>query len=132
MRNDEMFFLLIRFAIATSMAGHGLAKLPKLREFSHTMIMSFEKSILPQKAVKIFSFILPFIEFTVGLFLFLGLFTGIAAAAGGILMISLMVGSAVTEKWDAMISQLIHVAFFAALLHFIQHNAWSVDALLNG
>lgn len=41
-------FLLLRLAIGASMLGHGLVRLPKLQTFSHWMVGSFAKSILPQ------------------------------------------------------------------------------------
>lgn len=34
------------------------------------------------------------------------------------------------ENWEALPSQLIHVAFFAVLLHFEGYNTWAIDRLI--
>lgn len=120
-------FLLLRLAIATSMLGHGLVRLPKLAGFSAWMTTSFEKSMLPEALVLPFSYALPILEFLVGLLLFIGLFTKQALIAGSILMIALIFGSSMIENWEAIPSQLIHVAFFALLLEFTKHNSWAID-----
>ena len=45
---ESRTFLLLRFALASSMLGHGLVRLPKLAVFSSGMVTSFEKSMLPK------------------------------------------------------------------------------------
>ena len=122
-------FLLLRLAIATSMLGHGLVRLPKLSLFSNGMVSSFEKSFLPKILVVPFSYVLPLAEFTVGLFLLMGLITTPALISGSVIMILLIFGTTMIENWDALPSQLIHVAFFAVLLQFSQYNTWAMDNL---
>ncbi|SHM78356.1 thiosulfate dehydrogenase [quinone] large subunit [Chitinophaga jiangningensis] len=123
-------YLLLRLAVAASMFGHGLVRLPKLNGFSSWMVGSFEKSMLPSAMVVPFSYILPIAEFIVGLLLLLGLFTKPALIAGALVMTALIFGSCMVENWDWIPSQLIHVAFFAALLQYISSNAWALDNLL--
>lgn len=124
---NKQSFLLLRLAIGVSMFGHGLVRLPKLDKFSAWMVHSFEKSMLPAAIVTPFSYILPFAEFLVGLLLILGLFTRAALIAGGIVMIILIFGSTSIESWDAIPTQLIHVAFFAVLLNYISYNSFALD-----
>jgi thiosulfate dehydrogenase [quinone] large subunit len=45
-------------------------------------------------------------------------------------MIALIFGSTTIEEWDAIPSQLIHVAFFVVLLAFIEYNSCTLDAAL--
>jgi thiosulfate dehydrogenase [quinone] large subunit len=123
-------FLLLRLGIAASMFGHGLVRLPKLAAFSNWMLGSFEKSMLPKALVLPFSYALPIAEFTVGLFLLLGLFTKSALLAGGWIMLILILGTALVENWEAIPSQLIHLAFFALLIQFVPFNSWSLDQYL--
>jgi thiosulfate dehydrogenase [quinone] large subunit len=123
-------FLLLRLAIAASMFGHGLARLPKLQIFSQWMAGSFAKSILPQALIVPFSYILPIAEFSIGLLLITGLFTKPALIAGSLVMIILVFGTCMIENWEALPSQLIHVAFFTILLQFISSNTWAIDQLL--
>lgn len=120
-------FLILRLAVAASMLGHGLVRLPKLNGFSNWMVSSFEKSMLPSALVTPFSYILPIAEFVIGLLLVIGLFTRVSLIAGGFMMVILIFGSALVENWEAMPSQFIHAAFFAVLLSFLQHNTYAVD-----
>jgi len=122
-------FLLLRLAIGTSMLGHGLVRLPKLQTFSHWMVGSFVKSILPQALVIPFSYVLPIAEFIIGLLLVTGLFTKPALVAGSLVMIVLILGSCMIENWEVLPSQLIHVAFFTILLQFINSNTLAIDQL---
>ncbi|OXA73243.1 DoxX family protein [Flavobacterium aquidurense] len=123
-------FLLLRLAVAISMFGHGLVRLPKLTAFSNWMIGSFENSMLPKVIVIPFSYILPIAEFVIGLLLILGLFTKPSLIAGGFVLLVLLFGTSMIENWEAIPSQLIHIAFFALLLHFIDYNSWTIDTLI--
>ena len=122
-------FLLLRLAIAASVLGHGLVRLPKLSAFSNWMVNTFEKSMLPKILIVPFSYILPLAEFIVGVLLFTGLFTRPALIVGAIVMIVLIFGTTMIENWEALPSQLIHVAFYAVLLQFSQYNYWALDNL---
>jgi len=128
---DTTVFLLLRLGIATSMFGHGLVRLPKLNAFSEWMTTSFEKSLLPKVMVIPFSYVLPVAEFTVGLLLLIGLFTKPALIMGAVILLVLLFGTAMIENWEAIPSQLLHLAFFALLLQFIQSNSWALDKLFN-
>ncbi len=123
-------YLILRLAIGASMLGHGLVRLPKLTMFSNWMVSSFDKSMLPKVLVVPFSCALPFGEFLVGILLIAGLFTKPALFLAALIMMALIFGTAMIENWEALPSQLIHVAFFAVLLHFIQYNSWALDNLL--
>ncbi|MCW3116239.1 MAG: DoxX [Chitinophagaceae bacterium] len=126
---NTITFLLLRLSIGTSILGHGLVRLPKLSAFSNGMVSSFEKSFLPKILVVPFSYVLPLTEFTTGLLLLIGLFTIPALISGCVIMILLIFGTTMIENWDALPSQLIHVAFFAVLLQFAQYNTWAIDSL---
>jgi thiosulfate dehydrogenase [quinone] large subunit len=120
-------FLILRLAIAVSMFGHGLVRLPKLRTFSQWMVGSFEKSMLPKSLVLPFSYILPIAELIIGLLLLAGLFTKPAAFGGAVVMLVLLFGTAMIENWDAIPSQLLHLLFFAILLQFMANNGYALD-----
>jgi len=126
---NNIAYLLLRLGIGISMFGHGLVRLTKLQKFSEWLVGNFKKSFLPDFMVVPFSYALPFAEFLVGLFVVLGLFTQQSLTAGGIVMLVLIFGSTTIENWDALPSQLIHLAFFAVLLHFVQSNSVALDQL---
>jgi thiosulfate dehydrogenase (quinone) large subunit len=124
-------FLLARLAIGTSLFGHGLVRLPKLDKFSHGVAMQFQHSILPYPLVIAFGYALPFAEFGIGLLLLIGLFTRTALVAGAVMMILLLFGTTTIELWDAIPAQLIHFAFLAVLLIFVdRYDSWSLDMAL--
>ncbi|WPO78787.1 MULTISPECIES: DoxX family protein [Flavobacterium] len=127
---ETISFLLLRIAIAISMFGHGLVRLPKLEAFSNWMTNSFENSMLPKILVTPFSYILPVAEFSIGVLLLLGLFTKPSLIAGAVIMLILLFGTSMIENWEAIPSQLMHIAFFALLLHFINDNSWAIDTLI--
>jgi thiosulfate dehydrogenase [quinone] large subunit len=128
---NTITFLLLRLAIGASMFGHGLVRLPKLAIFSGWMVKSFENSILPKSMIVPFSYALPVAEFVIGTLLFMGLFTKTALIAGGIVMAMLILGTCLIENWEAIPSQLIHVAFFAVLLQFVMNsNEYALDTIL--
>ncbi|MEO6313335.1 MAG: DoxX family protein [Chitinophagaceae bacterium] len=123
-------FLVARLAIGSSMLAHGLVRLPQLDKFSNWMITEFEKSMLPQALVRAFSYVLPFAELLAGILLMAGLFTRFGLLLGSAVMIVLIFGSGMIEDWSAIPSQLIHAAFFAALLAGIEYNYYAADNLL--
>lgn len=123
-------FLLLRLAIAISMLGHGLVRVPKLQVFSQWMMASFEKSMLPKVLTLPFSYILPIAELIIGVLLLTGLFTRTVSVIGAVVMLMLIFGTAMIEHWDAIPVQMIHLLFFAALIQFAQSNTWALDNLL--
>ncbi|HEY8895546.1 MAG TPA: DoxX family membrane protein [Niastella sp.] len=126
---NTISFLILRLAIGISFFGHGLVRFPKLQAFSNWMAGNFKKSILPEALVVPFSLVLPFAEFTIGLLLLTGLLTKYALIAGSLVMLLLLFGTTMIENWDAIPSQIIHIALLAFLLHFIDANSLALDQL---
>jgi thiosulfate dehydrogenase [quinone] large subunit len=127
---NKASYLLLRLAIGSNMFGHGLVRLPKLAAFSSWMVGSFKKSMLPPALVTPFSYMLPLLEFGIGLLVLIGLFSRQAFIAGGLVMVILIFGSSMVENWEAIPSQLIHVAFFVVLLQYAHNNSLTLDQLL--
>lgn len=123
-------YLLSRLAIGLSFFGHGLVRLPKLAGFSTWMLGQFSKSFLPEALVLPFSYILPFAELLAGLLILIGLFTRQGLILAGLICLALIFGSTMIENWEALPSQLIHVAFVSVLLVFLPHNSFAVDKLI--
>jgi len=123
-------YLLSRMAIGLSFFGHGLVRLPKLTAFSNWMTGQFSKSFLPDFLVLPFSYALPFLEFASGLLILIGLFTRQGLLLAGAVSLALIFGTTMIENWEALPSQLIHVAFLAVLLAYLPLNNYAVDKIL--
>lgn len=123
-------YLLGRLAIGLSFFGHGLVRLPKLAGFSNWMAGQFSKSFLPETLIITFSYILPFAEFIAGLLIILGLFTRQGLSLAGLVMLALIFGTTMIENWEALPSQLIHIAFLSWLLDYLPHNSYAVDKII--
>lgn len=123
-------YLISRLAIGLSFFGHGLVRLPKLAGFSNWMVGQFSKSLLPEFLVVPFSYILPFAEFIAGLLIIIGLFTRQGLLLAGLVSLALIFGTTMIENWEALPSQLIHVAFLSVLLAYLPHNTYAVDQII--
>jgi len=130
MRKEQYTYLLARLPIGMSFFGHGLERLPKLAVFSHGMVASFSKSILPEGLVLPFGYILPVLELLTGILLLLGLFTRFAAVLGVALMLALIFGSTMIEQWNNVFTQIIYGGYLALLFYFAPYNTISIDGLL--
>ncbi|KQR71766.1 DoxX family protein [Pedobacter sp. Leaf176] len=120
-------YLLGRLAIGLSFFGHGLVRLPKLAGFSNWMMGQFSKSALPDFLVLPFSYALPVLEFASGLLILIGLFTRQSLLLAGAVSLALIFGTTMIENWEALVSQLIHVAFLAFLLAYLPLNIYAID-----
>ncbi|MFC3561034.1 DoxX family protein [Pedobacter jamesrossensis] len=123
-------YLISRLAIGLSFFGHGLVRLPKLTGFSYWMMAQFSKSFLPEALVLPFSYALPILEFASGLMILVGLFTRQGLLLAGAVSLALIFGTTMIENWEALPSQLIHVAFISLLLAYLPQNSCAVDKLL--
>ncbi len=132
-QDTVLAFVLARLAIGLSMFTHGIIRLPKLSTFSAGMVEQFANSPLPEFMVLPFSYVLPFLELTSGLLLLLGWRTRAGLLLGGGVMLALIFGTGMIENWNALPTQLIHAAYFAVLLVFVErHNGYSVDTGFSG
>jgi thiosulfate dehydrogenase [quinone] large subunit len=131
MRSEPTTYLLARLPIAMSMFGQGLIRLIKLQAFSEGMVKEFNKSPLPEVLVIPFSYALPFVEFLIGVFLLIGLYTRKMAITGVVLMTLLILGSSLAEQWNNVFSQLFYGVYFAFLFRYAGYDYYSVDRLIH-
>lgn len=125
--NDQLAFFLARITMGINLFIHGLIRIPKLSAFVDHLVKEFQGTYLPEILVSGFAYVLPFIEFVIGLMLILGLKTRFFAAAGAILIAVLIFGSGVKEDWPGVGSQMIYVLFFFILIKNLEHNALAID-----
>ncbi len=128
-QNHQLAYFLLRLTLGLNFTMHAVSRfLSGLPKFVDGMVNGFENTILPAVLVRPFGYILTFNELTVGVLLLLGLFTRAAATAGALVMMALIFGSSLQQKWEAVSQQMIYAVFFFLVLHFLENNRYSLDA----
>jgi len=129
-KQQQTAFTLLRITMGVNFLGHGLVRFSKLDGFRDWMVTTFQDSLIPSFAVTAWGSVLPFLEFSIGLLLILGLFTYRASIAGAIVIIILLFGSCLIENWDWTGMQMIYALFFYFLISNVEKNSWSIDNLI--
>jgi thiosulfate dehydrogenase [quinone] large subunit len=124
----ELAHGLSRLALGVDIAMHGFVRLPKLASFAGGMEKEFAKTLLPGALVYATGCGIVIGEAVIGTLLVLGLFLRPALVAGMFMMILLLFGVCLLEKWDVAGTQLTYVAFYGALLATAQWDRYSADA----
>jgi thiosulfate dehydrogenase [quinone] large subunit len=109
---------------------HGLVRLQILGGFAQGMVRDFSVTMLPAALVQGFAVVLPFAELTIGALLIVGLWQRAVLSAGILLMLALVIGTALLQRWDTLTQQMIYVLLYAALLATRSWDRWSLDARL--
>jgi thiosulfate dehydrogenase [quinone] large subunit len=89
----------------------------------------FTASPLPPALVSLFATTLPFVEATIGALLLLGLFTRPALIAAMLVIMSLVFGSSLLEKWTLVGDQLVYGLYIITLVLHLQRNRICLDAV---
>lgn len=128
LKNEKILaYTILRLTMGVNIFLHGAVRLPKLAEFEAWMQGLYKESLLASFVVQIFGYGIPILEALVGVFLILGLWTQKTYLAGATLMLALITGSCLIEKWDWAGMQMIYALFYFCLTLFIQFNKISVD-----
>jgi len=121
---------LARLGLGMDIVLHGFMRLPKLATFAGGMEKEFAKTVLPGSLVYASGYGIAIGEAVIGALLVLGLFLRPALVAGTLLMILLLFGVGLLEKWEVAALQLTYVAFYAGLLATVSWDRYSVDGWL--
>ncbi|WP_151087213.1 DoxX family protein [Hymenobacter baengnokdamensis] len=127
--NVELAFVLGRLLLGVNFLMHGLVRLPKLPVFRAGILKEFAASPLPPGLVSAFATVLPFVEGGIGLLLVPGLLTRPALVAAMLVIISLVFGSSLLEKWSLVGDQLLYGLYIITLVAHLQHNRLCLDRL---
>jgi thiosulfate dehydrogenase [quinone] large subunit len=123
---------LLRVTLGVNLLVHGLVRVPKLAAFAGTMVRDFGPTFLPSQMVYGFALALPFAEAVLGTLIAVGLWQRSALAAGALLMLALIFGTALLQRWDTLTQQMVYSLIYAALIATLSWDRWSVDALRSG
>ena len=129
LNNFELAFVLGRLLLGVNFLMHGLVRLPKLPVFRAGVIKEFAAAPLPPGLVSLFATALPFAEAGLGLLLLLGLFTRPALIGAALVIMSLIFGSSLLEKWNLVGDQMLYGLFIITLVLHLQRNRLCLDAV---
>lgn len=127
LNNFELAFVLGRLLLGVNFLMHGLVRIPKLAVFRAGIEQEFAASPLPPALVSLFATALPFAEGIIGALLLLGLFTRPALVAAMLLIMSLVFGSSLLEKWTLVGDQLVYGLYIITLVLHLQRNRLCLD-----
>jgi thiosulfate dehydrogenase [quinone] large subunit len=88
-----------------------------------------KQPLLPMWSVSLFLHVLPFVEVTLGILTFLGLFTRWALIAGSIMILLLVFGNDVRQDWNTVGNNMHYVLYYVGLIAALRYNAFALDTL---
>lgn len=123
---------LARLGLGVSMTMHGFVRIPQIDKFASGLRQEFAGTFLPGPLVYATGCGIATAEAVIGVLLVVGLFQRAAIAAGILLMMLLLFGVCLLQKWDVAGLQLIYLAYYAALLATAGWDRYSADAWRRG
>ena len=129
LNNFELAFVLGRLLLGLNFLMHGLVRIPKLAVFRAGIEKEFAAAPLPPALVSLFATALPFVEGAIGALLLVGLFTRPALIAAMLVIMSLVFGSSLLEKWTLVGDQLVYGLYIITLVLHLQRNRLCLDAV---
>jgi thiosulfate dehydrogenase [quinone] large subunit len=127
LNNFELAFVLGRLLLGLNFLMHGLVRIPKLTAFSAGIEKEFAAAPLPPALVSAYAHALPFAEGGIGLLLLLGLWTRPTLVAAMLVIMSLLFGSSLLEKWSLVGDQLVYGLYIITLVLHLQRNRLCLD-----
>ncbi len=124
-------YTFLRLVFGINMFVHGLVRIGNIPGFVESQVGLYKDIAIPAFLIAIPAYLIPIVEFAVGLLLILGLQTRNALIANFLLMMTLMFGVCLLQKWDTAGSQLIYNLVLFILLAGCNFNLISVDNWLS-
>lgn len=125
-------FAIIRLTLGINILLHGLTRIfgPSGAEaFASKTAPQFSGTPLPSALVFAFLVAVPFVEAILGLLTALGLFTRWALALGGLLITTLVFGTALRSDWASVGNQMIYALTYYLLLANCREDTYSLDTV---
>jgi thiosulfate dehydrogenase [quinone] large subunit len=128
----QLAYAVFRLTLGINILVHGAGRIfgPGAEAFATTTAAEFSKTALPAGLVHAFLFVLPFAELVLGALTTLGLFTRWALTLGGLMIATLVFGTAMRSDWNTVGVQMIYAITYYFLLVHRSSNRFSLDKLL--
>ncbi|MEL7038701.1 MAG: DoxX family protein [Cyanobacteria bacterium J06592_8] len=120
-------YAILRIVFGINIFVHGLVRIGNIPGFVESQVGLYEGLPVPEFLIAGPAFLIPIVEFVTGFLMILGLATRPALIAGFLLMMPLMFGVCLLQKWDVAGSQLIYCLVFFVLIVALPYNLISID-----
>jgi thiosulfate dehydrogenase [quinone] large subunit len=129
---QQLAYAVFRLTLGINILVHGAGRIfgPGAEAFATTTAAEFSKTALPAGLVHAFLFVLPFAELVLGTLTTLGLFTRWALTLGGLMIATLVFGTAMRSDWNTVGVQMIYAITYYFLLAHRSSDRFSLDTLL--
>ena len=122
---------ILRLTLGMDFLFHSSTRWAHVGQFAEKIVGQFASTPLPPWSVRCYAIAITIWEPIVGLLLVLGLRTRDALGAGGLLIASLVFGTALRADFTVLSEQLVYAfIFFLLLLYRQPYNRWSLDTRL--
>ncbi len=122
---------ILRLTLGLDCIFHSASRWPHVGQFVQQTVNQFAATPLPSWSVRWFSLAILIWEPIVELLLLIGFRTRPALVAGGLLIASLVFGTALRGDFPVLSEQLVYALLFFVLLLFRQgYDLWSVDHII--
>ncbi len=127
-------YTILRVSFGANIMLHGVSRIV----MGHAAFLAylthyFEKaSYVPVGMLSIFATVQPWVELILGLLLMIGLATRFSLIAGGLVILSLVIGTNLAQDWLVSGLQLIYAFLYYYLLAHLDQNRYSIDGMRKG
>ena len=127
-------YTILRVSFGANIMLHGVSRIV----MGHAAFLAylthyFEKaSYVPAGMLSIFATVQPWVELILGLLLMIGLATRFSLIAGGLVILSLVIGTNLAQDWLVSGLQLIYAFLYYYLLAHLDQNRYSIDGMQKG
>ena len=126
-------YSILRLTLGTDFLFHSATRWGHVGQYAEKIVGQFASTPLPSWSVRWYSIAITVCEPMIGLLLVLGFQTRSALLAGGLLIASLVFGTALRGDFTVLTEQLEYALIFFILLAYRQEwDRWGVDGLLTG
>jgi thiosulfate dehydrogenase [quinone] large subunit len=127
-------YTILRVSFGANIMLHGVSRIV----MGHAAFLAylthyFEKaSYVPVGILSLFATVQPWVELILGLLLMIGLATRFSLIAGGLVILSLVIGTNLAQDWLVSGLQLIYAFLYYYLLAHLDQNRYSIDVMRKG
>jgi thiosulfate dehydrogenase [quinone] large subunit len=127
----ELAALVLRLGIGVNLFAHGLVRFGKnFAGFEQWLLKTFAASPLPEPLVSLSAFVIPPLEFALGLLLILGVRTQWVLFVAGLEMCGLIFGMCLVQNWEIVGVQMTYLICIFLLLNSPHLCFASIDSFL--